>query len=506
MLKPILWPVLIPSLLFAAGLGAILPVLVLGALSLGASSAFAAATVGIMGAVSLLATVPAGILIDRLGDLRAMVVATVTAIVVLAAIVVAFLWDSAGSIVVYTIALMLFAPVSDVWNLARQAVVAEVMPSAHLAKAMTALGGSMRVGNLVGPIIGAGLMLVFPIWSVFVFAGVAGLLAILVLALPIARIPDYGQTSGDAATGTASAHSDHRETARGRADAADATTVTTVPRDSQAASDSAQHPISGDTHAQGASATAAPPRRARLDVRWNAVILVGISIITLTVARSAQPVVIQLWGVSIGLHESQISLLIAFGAGLELVFMFLGAYIKDHLGRVATLVACLTIFGAGFIAMVTMPTLVGMIVAVGIMAVGNGLGAGVNMTIGADLSPAIGRARFLGIWAIFNNGGKLAGPSVIALVIAIASLQFGVLFTGLFAFAGAVWVLVWAKRIGLPGRNAGQERPPAGAEPQAAERMSTDTERMSTEESSAERASAEQSSPERSSADHPGRR
>lgn len=157
-------------------------------------------------------------------------------------------------------------------------------------------------------------------------------------------------------------------------------------------------------------------------------------------------------GVSIGLHESQISLLIAFGAGLELVFMFLGAYIKDHLGRVATLVACLTIFGAGFIAMVTMPNLVGMIVSVGIMAVGNGLGAGVNMTIGADLSPRIGRARFLGIWAIFNNGGKLAGPSVIALVIAIASLRFGVLFTGFVAIAGAVWVLVWARQIGLPGR------------------------------------------------------
>ncbi|QQT70485.1 MFS transporter [Brevibacterium casei] len=498
MLKPILWPVLIPSLLFAAGLGAILPVLVLGALSLGASSAFAAAIVGIMGAVSLLATVPAGILIDRLGDLRAMVVATVTAIVVLAAIVVAFLWDSAGSIVVYTIALMLFAPVSDVWNLARQAVVAEVMPSAHLAKAMTALGGSMRVGNLVGPIIGAGLMLVFPIWSVFVFAGVAGLLAILVLALPIARIPDYGQTSGTVPASSARAAGTPSSDI-----AAEAAPGTTTPRDSQAAADSAQHPISGDTHTQGASATAAPPRRARLDVRWNAVILVGISIITLTVARSAQPVVIQLWGVSIGLHESQISLLIAFGAGLELVFMFLGAYIKDHLGRVATLVACLTIFGAGFIAMVTMPTLVGMIVAVGIMAVGNGLGAGVNMTIGADLSPAVGRARFLGIWAIFNNGGKLAGPSVIALVIAIASLQFGVLFTGLFAIAGAVWVLVWAKRIGLPGRNAGQERPSAGAEPQGAGRAGRSNEAGSrpTDEDQ-----TGQSPSEWSSADHPSRR
>ena len=418
MLKPILWPVLVPSLLFAAGLGAIMPVLVLGALSLGASSAFAAAIVGIMGAVSLLATVPAGILIDRLGDFRAMVVATTFAIVIVAGIVAAFLWDAPGSLLIYTIALMLFAPVSDVWNLARQAVVAEVMPSAHLAKAMTALGGSMRVGNLVGPIIGAGLMLVFPIWSVFVFAGVAGLLAIIVMALPIARIPDYGHS-----------HSDGSATAGSTTASADTDTVT-----------------------ERTDSPAEPPRRARLDVRWNAVVLVGISIVTLTVARSAQPVVIQLWGVSIGLHESQISLLIAFGAGLELVFMFLGAYIKDRLGRVATLVACLTIFGAGFIAMVTMPTLTGMIVSVGIMAVGNGLGAGVNMTIGADLSPRIGRARFLGIWAIFNNGGKLAGPSVIALVIAIASLRFGVLFTGFVAIAGAVWVLVWARKIGLPGR------------------------------------------------------
>lgn len=475
MLKPILWPVLVPSLLFAAGLGAILPVLVLGALSLGASSAFAAATVGIMGAVSLLATVPAGILIDRLGDFRAMVVATIAAIVVLSAIVVAFLWDSPTSIVVYTVALMLFAPVSDVWNLARQAVVAEVMPSAHLAKAMTALGGSMRVGNLVGPIIGAGLMLVFPIWSVFVFAGVAGLLAILVMALPIARIPEHGTS------------------ASGSPSEADRPHSAGVDKDS------------GDV-----AEASGPPRRVRLDVRWNAVILAGISIITLTVARSAQPVVIQLWGVSIGLHESQISLLIAFGAGLELVFMFLGAYIKDRLGRVITLVACLTIFGAGFIAMVTVPNLAGMIVAVGIMAVGNGLGAGVNMTIGADLSPAVGRARFLGIWAIFNNGGKLAGPSVIALVIAIASLQFGVLFTGLFAIAGAVWVLVWAKKIGLPGRTAGRRNQSArragqsaAAETQAAGRAGRSTEAGSrpTDEDP-----TGQSPSERSSVDHPSRR
>lgn len=401
-----MWPVLAPSLLFAAGLGAILPVMVLGALDLGSSSSFAAAIVGIMGAVSLVATVPAGILVDRLGDFRAMLVATIAAVIVLGGIVAAFVWDSSASLALYTVGLMLFAPVSDVWNLARQAVVAEVMPPQDLSKAMTALGGTQRVGNLIGPIVGAGLMLVFPLWSVFVFSGVASVAAIVIMALPIAQIPGYSNRGNPRA------------------------------------------PSPAEVVAPKSGKSSLP----RLEVRWKAVILVGISMIALTVARSAQPVVIQLWGVEIGLQESSISLLIAFGAGLELIFMFLGAYIKDHLGRTTTMVACLTIFGSGFVIMVLRPDLAGMIAAAAIMAVGNGLGAGINMTIGADLSPAIGRARFLGIWAIFSNGGKLAGPTVVSLVITIASLRFGILFPGLFAILGAVWIIIWSKQIGLPNR------------------------------------------------------
>src|SRR5699024_11999402 len=113
------------------------------------------------------------------------------------------------------------------------------------------------------------------------------------------------------------------------------------------------------------------------------------------------------WGVGSERQTAATSLVIACGAALELIVMFLGAYIKDHLGRIATRVACLTIFGSGFIIMRTLPELSGMVIAAAVMAFGNGLGAGVNMTIGADLSPAVGRPRFLGIWAIFNNGGKL---------------------------------------------------------------------------------------------------
>nr|WP_281389079.1 MFS transporter [Brevibacterium renqingii] len=420
-----MWPVLVPFLLFAVGLGAIMPILVLGALSLGSTQAFAAAIVGIMGAVSLMATVPAGILIDRLGDFRAMAVATLAAIIVLGAIVAAFLWDSPHSLLVYTIALMLFGPVSDVWSLARQAVVAEVMPAADLAKAMTALGGTQRVGNLLGPMVGAGLMAFFLIWSVFVFSGATAIAAITIMALPIAKIPGFEEHRHRTEADTSSSSVDTTPSGRRSPTAAASDREPTGPR---------------------------KDRRPPLDVRWKSVVLVGITIIALAAARAAQPVVIQLWGVEIGLHKSSISLIIALGAGLELIIMFVGAYIKDHLGRVATLAACLTIFGAGFVIMVALPDLRGMVIAAVVMACGNGLGAGVNMTIGADLSPAVGRPRFLGIWAIFNNGGKLGGPTLLSLIITLSTLRFGVLFPGLFAIAGAAWVLVWARRIGLPGR------------------------------------------------------
>ncbi|WP_349829247.1 MFS transporter [Brevibacterium litoralis] len=412
----ILWPVLVPSILFASGAGAVVPVIVLAALEVGASPAFAAAIVAIRGAVSLCFTVPAGALIDRVGDTRAMYGATAASIGAFGIVVLGLAWDSPASLVLYVVGLVLFAPIADVWNLARQAVVADSLPTAQVGRAMTALGGTMRAGTLVGPIIGAGLMLVLPIWSVFVFACLAGFAAVGVLTLPAARTLDTRREESRSATGRAGSRS--------------------------------------------ATAGAGGKRRARLDVRWNAVALAGVSIATLAVARAIQPVAVQLWGVEVDLHESTISLLIALGAALELCLMAPGARVKDQLGRVPSLFTCLAVFALGFGLMVAWPGVLGLVVAVGVMAVGNGMGAGINMTIGADLSPAVGRARFLGIWALYSTGGRLGGPAVFSLVLGIVSLSGSVLVTGALAGFGAVWILLWSRRIGLPGRMILREQEP----------------------------------------------
>ena len=79
MYRLIFWPVLAPSFLLGVASGAMVPVLVLGALALGASPALAAGIVAMAGATALAVTVPVGVFIDRVGDRRAMAIATAAA-------------------------------------------------------------------------------------------------------------------------------------------------------------------------------------------------------------------------------------------------------------------------------------------------------------------------------------------------------------------------------------------------------------------------------------------
>ena len=405
MLRPIFWPVIVPSLLFAIGVGSTVPVLILSALSLGAGGALASAVVSLMGAASLVLTVPVGVLIDKVGDRRAMIFGTGAAVVVTGLLVLSLSGSLPDpfALVMYIVLLMLLAPVQDIWSLARQAVVADKMPAMHMGKAMTALGGTQRVGNLVGPMISAMLLLWFPLWSVYVFSAMCAVLAVVVLCIPALN--------------------------RGF-DAMESTSTATMPT--------------------AALADPNEPAPRKLQVRWKAVLLAGIAVTILSIARAAQPTLIQLWGVHIHLHESGISLLVALGAALELVLMFPGGYIKDRLGRTVVLIVCLVVFGGGFLIMSIQPVLVWTIIAVVVMAVGNGLGAGVNMTIGADLSPKVGRAKFLGIWAVFNNSGKLGGPAIVALLLSLASLPLAVVATGVLTILGAVWAGVFARPMDLP--------------------------------------------------------
>lgn len=414
MYRRLFWPVLAPSVLFGVAAGATVPVSVLAAMDLGASEALAALIVAIVGAMSLATTVPAGALIDRVGDRRAMLIATGAAAVITAMTVVSLVWAGPGALALFMASTFLRAPAVNVWSLARQAYVAERVPTREVGRAMTALGGTMRIGALVGPLVGGLLMLVLPLWSVYVLSVVCSLLALAILYAP--RLGGRHEEGYDVS---------------GR-----------------------RRPVADPSPTQERPALATGRRRGStrrpLDVRWDAVVLAGVAISTLAVSRVAQAVLLQLWGVHIGLTAAQISLAIATGAAVEILLMFPAGYLKDRIGRSPILVVCLVVYGTGFLVLPLAGTWWGVVGAVAVMSVGNGLGAGINMTIGADLSPKVGRGRFLGVWALFSNVGVLGGPGLVALLLVVASTQAAVLAVGGLALGGAAWMAAWSRRIGLP--------------------------------------------------------
>ncbi|WP_168207616.1 MFS transporter [Microlunatus elymi] len=389
MLRSILWPVLAPAFLYACGTGALAPVIVLAAISLGASASLAGGIVTFAAVAAAINAIPSGYVINRFGERPSMIGATVVAGSMTGLCVVALILHNGVSLPLFIGAIVLLSAVEVIWSLARQAFIAETVRTESLALAMTSLGGAQRAGQLVGPLIGSVLLLWLPLYSVFVMHLVMALAATVL----IARVKV----------------------------------------------DPSRRPHKSADHTA-------------VKVRWSAVVLAGIAMITLSMARKGKNVIIPLWGDHLHLSASTISLIVALGSAVELILLYPGGRLKDNLGRVSTFVACVALLGIGFAILPLGGTLTWFCIGIGIASVGNGLGSGINMTVGADLSPPVGRAKFLGYWNALGQIGSLSGPGLISILIALAGLPVAIGALALFPLAGGAWMIIFRNRIGLPGR------------------------------------------------------
>ena len=181
-LRRIAVPAFGPSAIWSIGAGAVLPVVALTARSLGASVGLAALFVGITALAEFAAAVPAGVLVERIGERRALVLAGVADAVGCAlALVAPSLW-------VLGVAVFLLGPSGAVFLLARQSYLTAAAPVALRARAMSTLGGVTRIGLFVGPLIGAPVVARWGPQAAFGVAVAAGLLA----AGLAWRTPDLG--------------------------------------------------------------------------------------------------------------------------------------------------------------------------------------------------------------------------------------------------------------------------------------------------------------------------
>ena len=160
-----------PTVVAAVGAGAMLPVVALSALALGASPSVAALTAGLTLVAELFFAVPAGAMVHRIGERRALLFASgVDAVASLAALL-------APSVAVLMVAVFAMGFTSSMFLVARQAYLIDAVPFALRARALSTLGGVNRIGLFIGPFVGAPLIHAFGPQAGFGVAAASGIAA-----------------------------------------------------------------------------------------------------------------------------------------------------------------------------------------------------------------------------------------------------------------------------------------------------------------------------------------
>lgn len=400
-----------PTLLFAVGEGAVIPLIPVIANRLGADVAVAALVAAALVVGQLCGNIPAGWAVARFGERVTMGVAGIVVLGGLTGIVLA------QSLVFFAAAVFLIGFCAASFALARHSFMTTRVPLAFRARALSLLGGTFRLGMFVGPFISAALLRLFGDETAsIVFFAVCQVATILLVFLG----PDPEK----------------------------AVPVGAPPRRGDGDSREAE-----DT---GEAVTGAIPTVERAGVfrtmwRFRGVLArLGLAAASLSAVRSARQVVLPLWGVSLGLDAGTIAVVVGVSGAIDFALFYASGQVMDRFGRLWAALPAMVLMGSGFLALSFTHELgsaamwYAMFAAV--LGVGNGLSSGILLTLGADIAPPDEPAAFLGSWRTLTDAGGAIAPLIVSALTAVASLSIGVGAMGVIAVLGAAGFIRWVPR------------------------------------------------------------
>lgn len=391
--------VFLPTLLFSLGEGAILPMIPLVATALGANLAVAGLIAAMVTAGTLIGDLPSGWIVAKVGERPAMIAAAAVAVVGL------LLAIAATTPVLLGIGILLVGLATAVFALARHAFLTSFVPVHIRARSLSTLGGTFRLGSFFGPFLSAAVISltgsVQAVFWVHVAACVLTVLILLFLQDPSSRFVN----------GTARAHGG----ARGR------------PSAPQRA---------------GLAATIVSNRAVLARLGSGAALVGGM--------RAGRVVILPLWAVSIGIPEANLALIIGVAGAVDFALFYASGQVMDRFGRLWSALPSMIGLAGGYLVLAAthdVPNRVAwFLAAVALMALANGIGSGILMTLGADLADRHNPAPFLGAWRFTADAGSAAAPLTISLVTAVATLAAASAAMGALGMLGAAILLRYVPR------------------------------------------------------------
>ncbi|WP_397473122.1 MFS transporter [Pusillimonas sp.] len=373
-----------PSLLFGVGEGAIFPVIALSAKDLGASLAMSGFIVSLFGIGALLNNIPAALIAARYGERRSMIGAAMLTVLALVLCLAATTTWMLG------LGVLIIGMASSVFLLARQTFLIEAVPLAMRARALSTLGGVMRVGLFIGPFAGAACMHFIDLpgayWAAIAAMAGAGLLSFTVPELE---------------------HAKQRKNEPG---------------------------------------FVTPRMGGILKAHASSFLTLGLASAFVAATRSCRQIIVPLWASHIGLDAPTTALVYGFMGSIDMLLFYPAGKIMDRYGRQWIALPSMVLMG---VALVLMPLTTGLAAFVAVcmlMGLGNGISSGLNMTVGADASPPVGRTQFLGIWRLITDCGAGGGPLLLSGIMAVLSLGAGIVAVGSMGFIAAALFWRWLPR------------------------------------------------------------
>lgn len=378
-----------PSILFGIAQGTILPIFALSAIELGASYALSGFIAALIGIGVLFNNIPAALFTSRVGERLALIGASVFSVIGL------LLCLFSQNLFVLGCGVLMQGMSTSVFNLARQAYILHIVPHSLRARAFSIMGGTQRIGVFVGPFLGAAAMYVLGLQGAYWVAVIAivatGALCFMIPELPAKEKQENAPDAPDSEPNAATQERGVRQ-------------LWGILRD-----------------------------------HYKIFLTLGFGVMCLGALRATRPIAVPLWSEYIGLSPTATAIIFGCSAAIDTLFFYPAGVIMDKFGRGWIAVPSVLLMGLAFLLMPLMHHTLPFVLMTLLLGLGNGIGAGIVMTLGADAAPDNQQLEFLGLWRVFADSGQSIGPLLMSLITAALSLSMGIFFIGSIGFVAA-WI------------------------------------------------------------------
>ena len=379
----LLLPVYLPTFLLSLTEGLLLPILPFYALTFDVSYGMAALVIAAAGIGTMVADVPAGLVLGRLGLKPTMIIGA--SLVMLATFALAFA-QMFPELILYR---FIAGIGTAMWGLSRHAFITESIDPRERGRAISVFGGINRIGMFGGPAVGGLIGGVVGLSASFYVAGTLAAIGLLISIIYV--------------------------------------------RDTRVVLHSSR------------------------SVRWGLVwqlwqdkkgdlTAASVAQICGQMIRSGRQAIIPFYAASVlGLNVTQVGAIQTASSLVDMALFIPAGYIMDRYGRKFTSVPSFALMGFGMALIPLTGGFLSLMAVAMLIGVGNGLGSGAMMTLGADLAPKGATGEFLGVWRLVGDSGRASGPVVVGSMTDSTGFTFTAIALGGVGVAAALTLALLVK-------------------------------------------------------------